>query len=70
MTKSTVVVIVANCILAVVGVLQGIDWIHVAGSSTAGWVAVALAGINAVAHAITGADGLMSVNTGSNSTVK
>lgn len=73
MTKGTVTVLVANLVLAIVGVLQGFDWVHVVGSSTAGWVVVVLAALNAGAHAITGSDGLLSTKAAdgrSNSTVK
>lgn len=72
MTAGTITVIVANCMLAVVGVLQGVDWVHVAGSSTAGWVTAVLAIVNAAAHAVTGADGLLAAKTAggpSNSTL-
>lgn len=65
MTKGTITVLVANLILAIVGVLQGFDWVHVVGSSTAGWVVVVLAALNAGAHAVTGTDGLMAPKDGS-----
>lgn len=59
MTQGTIVVLIANCIIAVIGVLQGVDWIHVVGSTTGGWVVAILMGLNAVAHALTGSDGLL-----------
>lgn len=53
-TTGTWIVILCNCVIAVVGVLQGVDWLHLAGSQTAGWVAAVLAALNVVAHYYTG----------------
>ena len=53
-TTGTWVMIAANCVLALVGVLQGVDWVHLAGTSTAGWVVMVLAAANAAAHYYTG----------------
>ena len=53
-TSGTWIVIVANCAVAVVGVLQGVDWVHVVGSASAGIVAAVIAGINILAHYYTG----------------
>jgi hypothetical protein len=55
-TSGTWIVIAANCILALVGVLQGVDWLHLVGSSTSGWVVMLLAAANAAAHYFTGPD--------------
>ena len=64
MTKGTIIALVANLIIAIVGVLQGVDWVHVVGSATAGWVVMVLAVLNAGAHASTGTDGLMAPKDG------
>lgn len=53
-TTGTWIAILCNCVVAVVGVLQGVDWVHVAGSSNAGWIAAILAAINLLAHYYTG----------------
>lgn len=53
-TTGTWVVILCNCVIAIIGVLQGIDWVHLAGSQTAGWVAAVLAALNVIAHYYTG----------------
>lgn len=53
-TPGTLVAIIANCAVAVVGVLQGVDWVHVVGGQTAGIVVALLAGINVLAHYYTG----------------
>lgn len=55
-TQGTWIVIAANCVLALVGVMQGVDWMHVAGSSSAGWITAILAAANAAAHYLTGPD--------------
>lgn len=59
MNTDTIGALLANCAVAVIGVLQGVDWVHVAGSSTAGYVVAILAGLNAVAHAVTGSDSVI-----------
>lgn len=59
MTKGTIISIVVSCLLAVIGVLQGVDWIHVAGSQAAGWITAVLMGGSALLHALTGDDGLL-----------
>lgn len=56
LTAGTWLVIICNCLLAVVGVLQGIDWVHVVGGQQAGWIAAALAFVNVIAHYYTGPD--------------
>jgi hypothetical protein len=53
-TTGTWIVIAANCVLAIVGVLQAVDWIHLVGSQTAGWVTMVIAAANAFAHYYTG----------------
>jgi hypothetical protein len=65
MTKGTITVLIANCVIALLGVLQGVDWVHVAGSSTAGWIVTVFAVLNAAAHALTGTDGLMAPKSAS-----
>lgn len=52
-TSGTWVVIAGNCLLALVGVLQGVDWITLVGNSNAGWAMAGLAAINALAHYFT-----------------
>lgn len=59
-TSGTWLVIGANCIIALVGVLQGVDWVTVAGSASAGWVTAILAAANAAAHYFTGPNALTS----------
>lgn len=54
LTPGTWAAIAINCIIAVVGVLQGVDWVHLIGSSTGGWVAAVICAINAGAHYMTG----------------
>lgn len=58
-TNGTWIVIGANCLLALVGVLQGVDWVHLA-SSNAGWITAILAAANAAAHYFTGPDTVVS----------
>jgi len=53
-TTGTWIVILANCVLAIVGVLQGVDWVTLVGSNVAGWVLAIIAAANAVAHYYTG----------------
>lgn len=53
-TNGTWIVIVANCALALFGVLQGVDWVTLIGSANAGWVVALLAAANAAAHYYTG----------------
>lgn len=53
-TAGTWIMIACNCIIAVVGVLQGVDWVNLAGNQTAGWVAAVLAALNVIAHYYTG----------------
>lgn len=67
MTKGTIIVLAANCVIALIGVLQGVDWVHVVGSATAGIVVAILAALNAGAHALTGSDGLSLGQGGTNS---
>ena len=43
-----------NAGVALLGVAQGADWIHLLGSSQAGAVTAVIAGLNAVAHAFAG----------------
>jgi hypothetical protein len=43
--------LLVNAGIAVLGVAQSADWIHIVGSSQAGTVVAVLAGLNAVAHA-------------------
>lgn len=59
-TTGTWLVILANCVLAMVGVLQGVDWVSVAGTSSAGWIAALIGVVNAVAHYFTGPSALTS----------
>lgn len=65
MTKGTIISIVVSCLLAVIGVLQGVDWVHVIGSQSGGWVVAVLMGLSALLHAVTGSDGLLSTKTAS-----
>lgn len=53
-TTGTWLMILCNCILALVGVLQGVDWMHLVGSQASGWIAAVLAAANALAHYYTG----------------
>lgn len=55
-TGGTWLVIAGNCVLALVGVLQGVDWVHLVGSGASGWALAALAMANAAAHYLTGPD--------------
>lgn len=54
MSKGTWIAVAANCVLAVVGVLHGVDWVHAVGGINAGWIVAALAALNAAAHYYTG----------------
>lgn len=42
-----------NLVLAILGVLQGADWINLIGTSGAGWAVAILASLNTLAHAFT-----------------
>lgn len=53
-TMGTWIVIIANVALAVAGVLQGVDWVHLVGGQTAGFIVATLAAVNAIAHYYTG----------------
>lgn len=53
-SAGTWIVIAANCALAVLGVLQGVDWVHLVGGQSAGLVAAVLAFANVLAHYYTG----------------
>ena len=44
-----------NAGVATLGALQGADWIHLAGSSQAGWIVSILGVMNTIAHAYSGA---------------
>lgn len=59
-TTGTWVAIAASCVLAVVGILQGVDWVTIAGSSSVGWITAILGVINAAAHYFTGPSALAS----------
>jgi hypothetical protein len=59
-TNGTWLVIAGNCLLALVGVLQGVDWVTLVGNSNAGWAMAGLAAINALAHYFTGPNALSS----------
>jgi hypothetical protein len=52
-TTGTWLVIAANSVIALVGVLQGVDWLHLVGP-TAGWIAAVLSAANAFAHYYSG----------------
>jgi hypothetical protein len=48
--------LLVNAGIALLGVAQGADWVHIVGSSqTAGVVTAIVAGLNAVAHVFAGA---------------
>lgn len=49
-TEGTWIAIFVNCALAVLGVLQGIDWVHVVGSQTAGIIVAVISAANVLAH--------------------
>ena len=47
--------LVLNATVAALGALQGADWIHLVGSSQAGWIASVISTLNLLAHASAGA---------------
>lgn len=53
-TAGTKAAIYANAVVGVLGILQGMDWVSLVGSSTAGWVALGVAVANGIAHQFTG----------------
>lgn len=59
MNTGTIVSIVINCILAVIGVLQSVDWVHIVGSQKAGLVLLVISVVNGALHAFTGSDSLL-----------
>lgn len=46
--------IIANCVIAVLGVLAAVAWPNIVGPNAAPYVAIAISAANAVAHAVTG----------------
>lgn len=53
-TSGTWIAIVVNCLIAVVGVLQATDFVHLVGSEKAGGIAAVLSIANICLHYFTG----------------
>lgn len=54
MTKGTASAAALNCLIAIIGVLQGTNWVAIVGPINATWAVAALAAANVIAHGLTG----------------